>query len=48
VWTSTDEVADRWQLDRRCTPQAEPADADARHRRWRAAVERSRGWARPR
>ncbi len=48
VWTSTDDVGDRWQLDLRCTPQAEPAEADARHRRWRAAVERSRGWARPR
>jgi glycerol kinase len=46
VWGSAGEVARRWQLDVRCEPAADPADADARHRRWRAAVERSRHWAR--
>jgi glycerol kinase len=46
VWSSTDEIAARWQLDHRCEPQADAADVDARHRRWRRAVDRSRDWAR--
>jgi glycerol kinase len=46
VWSSTDEIAARWQLDLRCEPQADAADVDARHRRWRRAVDRSRDWAR--
>ena len=46
VWASTDEIADRWQLDLRCTPAAPAAEVDARHERWLGAVDRSRGWAR--
>jgi glycerol kinase len=46
VWSSSDDVAAHWQLDHRCEPEADQADIDARHARWRAAVERSRGWAR--
>ena len=42
VWASVDELRDTWQLDRRFEPG--PRD-DAGHRRWRAAVERSKGWA---
>jgi glycerol kinase len=45
VWSSPDEVAQSWRLDRRCEPGADRADVDARHQRWRRAVERSRGWA---
>jgi glycerol kinase len=45
VWSSTDELAGLWRLDRRCEPRADRAGADALHARWRAAVERSRGWA---
>jgi glycerol kinase len=45
VWSSTDELADVWQLDRRF----EPSMADDRRRQlmtgWRAAVDRSKGWA---
>ncbi|GAA4927629.1 glycerol kinase GlpK [Streptomonospora halophila] len=42
VWSSTDELARTWHLDRRF----EPGDRDdAAHRRWRTAVERSKGWA---
>jgi glycerol kinase len=44
TWSSTDELAATWRLDRRFTPSAGARD-DGRHRRWRAAVERSRGWA---
>ena len=45
VWSSTDEVAALWQVDLRCEPQDDPGQGDARHARWRSAVERSRGWA---
>ena len=44
VWSSTDELAATWRLDRRFDPG--PAD-DAAHRRWRKAVGRSLGWASP-
>ena len=43
VWSSTDELAATWALDRRFEPG--PRD-DAAHRRWREAVRRSTGWAR--
>ena len=43
VWSSTDELADTWRLDRRFEPGERD---DAGYARWQAAVERSRGWAR--
>jgi glycerol kinase len=46
VWSSTDELASTWALDRRFDPA--PVDSDAResaYRRWRAAVTRAQGWA---
>jgi glycerol kinase len=46
VWSSTDELSQVWQLDRRFTPAMPPGERDARQARWRQAVERSRGWAR--
>jgi len=46
VWGSTDELTELWRLDRRFTPAMARGDADRRQARWRAAVERSRGWAR--
>ncbi|MBA2530184.1 MAG: glycerol kinase GlpK [Euzebyales bacterium] len=45
VWSSVEELAGVWRLDRRFEPQMSSVDADARQRRWRQAVERSRGWA---
>ncbi len=44
VWSSTDELAATWQLDRRFEP-AEPDPDDAAHRRWREGVRRSLRWA---
>ncbi|GAA3736483.1 glycerol kinase GlpK [Salinactinospora qingdaonensis] len=42
VWSSTEELAHTWQLDLRF----EPGERDeAAYRRWRVAVERSKGWA---
>ncbi|WP_166391690.1 glycerol kinase GlpK [Nocardioides ochotonae] len=45
VWSSTDELRETWTLDRSFTPSRAREDADADHRRWLAAVERSKGWA---
>jgi len=44
VWSSAQELADTWRLDRRFEPAAGVRE-DGSHRRWSAAVERSRGWA---
>jgi glycerol kinase len=43
VWSSLDEIAATWRLDRRFEPGARD---EAGHARWCRAVERSRGWAR--
>jgi glycerol kinase len=46
VWSSTDELRATWSLDQRFDPPTGSRDAaDAGYRRWRAAVDRSRGWA---
>jgi glycerol kinase len=53
VWSSTDELADTWRLDRRFEPSAVAGDGsddggeyrEAAYRRWRAAVERAKGWS---
>lgn len=42
VWSSQDELAATWRLERRFEPGARDEDA---YRRWRAAVARSKGWA---
>jgi glycerol kinase len=42
VWSSPDELRATWNLDRRFDPGRRD---DAGYRRWRAAIERSRGWA---
>ncbi|WP_046470963.1 glycerol kinase GlpK [Allosalinactinospora lopnorensis] len=41
VWNSTDELKDTWKLDRRFEPGKRD---EAAYRRWRVAVERSKGW----
>jgi glycerol kinase len=45
VWGSFDEVIANWALDTEILPSGSPEDADAAHRRWLRAVERSREWA---
>jgi len=42
IWRDPRELAASWRLDRTFAPS--PVDGSAHHR-WRAAVERSRGWA---
>ncbi len=45
-WTSRDELAEQWSLDREFVPKMEAQERDARYLRWVNAVERARGWAR--
>ena len=45
VWSSTDELTDLWELDRRFAPTMERDDRRRLLDGWRAAVDRSRGWA---
>ena len=45
VWSSTDELADVWQLDKQFDPMLELADRDARQARWRQALALSRRWS---
>jgi glycerol kinase len=42
-WSSADELASTWRLDRRFSPGARD---DAAYARWREAVGRTKGWAR--
>jgi glycerol kinase len=44
VWSSREELADTWRLDRRFEPEQGHRD-DGTHARWLDAVERSKGWA---
>lgn len=47
VWSSTAELSDLWAGEEPVEPSADRAQADADHRRWLAAVDRSRGWDQP-
>ncbi len=46
VWSDAD-LAGLWKLDREFEPSMSRDQADTLQSRWRKAVERSRGWARP-
>ncbi len=46
-WTSIDDVSAAWKAEHVSRPSGDREAADALHRRWLEAVERSRGWARP-
>jgi glycerol kinase len=45
VWTSLEEIAATWQLERRFEPRMDLAERDRLVERWRRAVDRARGWA---
>lgn len=44
-WKSKEELAERWQLDRRFESKMEAAKRDKLYAGWKRAVERSRDWA---
>jgi glycerol kinase len=46
VWSSTDQVAEAWQLDREFTA-LDAEEADRRYQGWRRAVHLALGWERP-
>jgi glycerol kinase len=46
-WSSADEIARQWKVDRRFEPSMSRADADRLRARWKEAVSRARGWAAP-
>ena len=46
VWSSLDELSGVWQLDRRFEPRMHDTEREHLLAGWRAAVERSGGWAR--
>jgi glycerol kinase len=43
VWSSREDVAAQWRLDREFGPRGE--DVEHRYARWRQAVDRAKGWA---
>lgn len=43
-WKDAAEISAQWQVDRRFEPQMKTSERQAKLARWRAAVERSRGW----
>ncbi|MDW8469210.1 MAG: glycerol kinase GlpK [Burkholderiales bacterium] len=45
VWKSPEEIAANWRAERTFEPRMSRDEAEARLARWRAAVERARGWA---
>ena len=44
-WESRAELAQKWQLAQRYTPQLAEAERERLFRRWHQAVERAKGWA---
>ena len=44
VWSSREEIAAQWQMERRFEPRMARAEAGALLARWREAVSRSRAW----
>jgi glycerol kinase len=47
-WDTTAELEANWALDREFIPTIDQGERDRLYEDWRRAVERSRGWARPR
>ena len=44
-WTSREEIAQQWQLERAFTPQMSASERDELYAGWQRAVERARAWA---
>jgi glycerol kinase len=45
VWGSLDDLAAQWRPAHECSPQLDPAFADALHQVWLRSVEKARAWA---
>ncbi|HEY0825715.1 MAG TPA: glycerol kinase GlpK [Ramlibacter sp.] len=46
-WGGADQISSQWQAERRFEPRLGEAERVAKLARWRDAVERAKGWARP-
>ncbi|MDR2869538.1 MAG: glycerol kinase GlpK [Deferribacteraceae bacterium] len=46
-WSSIDEIAKQWQVDRRFEPKMDAAKRDSMLMNWQRAVRKSRAWIRP-
>ncbi len=46
-WSGADQISSQWQAERRFEPRLGEAERVAKLARWREAVERAKGWARP-
>ena len=46
-WQGSDEIAAQWRADRHFEPRLPQPQRQAKLARWREAVERAKGWARP-
>jgi glycerol kinase len=44
-WSSTQDIAAQWSIDRRFEPSMSPADRRTKLARWHQALERAKGWA---
>jgi glycerol kinase len=44
IWKSPAEISGQWQAERRFEPGMAKAKAEALRGRWKAALERSKGW----
>lgn len=46
-WSSTQELAEHWAIDRTFEPQMDQAQREELHANWKRAVQRSLGWEQP-
>jgi glycerol kinase len=46
-WSDADQISAQWQVDRRFEPRLAEDERQAKLARWREAVARAKGWARP-
>jgi glycerol kinase len=44
-WKGQDELAGKWQVDKRFEPRMEAGQRDELYQGWKRAVERAKGWA---
>ncbi len=47
IWRTPEELRGLWRVDRRFEPRMSDSDRSSAYERWREAVDRARGWARP-
>ena len=43
-WKSKEEIADRWTVSEKYTPNLDEEKKDKLYKKWKKAVERAKGW----